>query len=95
MMKITKLLILVYSLSMACSFAEKCDPHGISENDAVKAGPPIEVRVYVTVNGNKYQINPGSGYMTLEGGCAGSPVVFSVEAVDNDEHVCQKDGVTI
>jgi hypothetical protein len=72
-------------------YGENCAPHNVSTNDEVKAGPPIEVKVYVTVNGNKQAINPDRE-ANAGGVCAGSAVGFIVEARDPDTHICQKDG---
>jgi len=52
----------------------------------VKAGPPIEVKVYVTVNGNKQAINPDRE-ANAGGVCAGSAVEFIVYATDQDTHI--------
>ena len=76
---------------MQGGYGENCAPHNVCTNDEVKAGPPIEVKVYVTVNGNRQAINPDRE-VNAGGVCAGSAVGFIVEARDPDTHICQKDG---
>jgi hypothetical protein len=86
-------ILLAMILSAGVGYGKNCDPHNVYTNDVVKQDPPIEVKVYVTVDGKRHEIFPSStGYSPLGTARAGSTVEFRVEAKDLDEHICEKDG---